>query len=122
MQKGPRRTGAGRLPAVNKEDARVLMVADHLRNEKRSGLRTKEAVQYEKRVEYFKGSKLVDALLGPKFKGKVAQKVAVKSRAEAAKLGQELLRMNYIHRSQRVTHAHTRRWEALLQSSSQARV
>ena len=62
-------------------------------------------------MEYFKGSKLIDALLSPKYKGKVAQKVPVASRAEAAKLGQDLLRMGYVHRSQRVTHAHTRRWE-----------
>ena len=68
-------------------------------------------VPRSQRVEYFKGSKLIDALLSPKYKGKVAQKVPVSSRAEAAKLGQDLLRMGYVHRSQRVTHAHTRRWE-----------
>lgn len=63
------------------------------------------------RVEYFKGSKLVDTLLGPKYKGKLAKDTPIKSRAEAAKLGQELLRLGFFHRSQRVTHAHTRRWE-----------
>ena len=111
----PRRQQHGAQPSVNTtvntSDPRCKLLADHLRNDKKSGLRIKEAVQYEKRVEYFKGAKLVDALLGPKYKGKVAGKVPVKSRAEAAKLGQELLRLNYIHRSQRVTHAHTRRWE-----------
>ena len=63
------------------------------------------------RVEYFKGSKLVDALLGPRYKGKLAKETPIKSRAEAAKLAQELLRIGYIHRSQRVQHAHSRRWE-----------
>jgi len=53
----------------------------------------------------------VDSLLGPKYKGKLAKETPIKSRAEAAKLGQELLRLGYFHRSQRVTHAHTRRWE-----------
>lgn len=67
-------------------------------------------------MEYFKGSKLVDCLLGPKFKGPAAAQNPVKSRAEAAKLGQELLRLGYIHRSQRITHAHTRRWELELVS------
>jgi len=92
-------------------DPKLTAVADWLRNEKRSGLTTKEAVQYEKRVEYFKGSKLVDSLIGPKYKGKVAKEMPIKTRAEAAKLAQELLRVGYIHRSQRVQHAHTRRWE-----------
>lgn len=63
------------------------------------------------RVEYFKGSKLVDALVGPRYKGKLAAETPIKTRAEAAKLAQELLRVGYIHRSQRVTHAHSRRWE-----------
>lgn len=62
-------------------------------------------------MEYFKGSKLVDTLLGPKYKGKLATETPIKSRAEAAKLAQELLRLGFFHRSQRVTHAHTRRWE-----------
>jgi len=100
-------------PAVDKKDVdpRLTAVADWLRNEKKSNLHTKEAVQYEKRVEYFKGSKLVDSLIGPKYKGKVAKEMPIKTRAEAAKLAQELLRVGYIHRSQRVQHAHTRRWE-----------
>ena len=152
-------------------DPKLTAVADWLRNEKRSGLTTKEAVQYEKvccspsagcararaycwrgqacchvrilllarpgvlrslaglpvaaervltrlllalsqRVEYFKGSKLVDTLMNAnKYKGKVAKDMPIKTRAEAAKLAQELLRVGYIHRSQRVQHAHTRRWE-----------
>ena len=92
-------------------DPRLVAVADWLRNEKKSGLITKEAVQYEKRVEYFKGSKLVDALTGPKYKGKLAKDTPIKTRAEAAKLAQELLRVGFIHRSQRFQHAHSRRWE-----------
>jgi len=92
-------------------DPRLIAVADWLRNEKKSGLNTKEAVQYEKRVEYFKGSKLVDALTGPKYKGKLAKDTPIKTRAEAAKLAQELLRVGFIHRSQRFQHAHSRRWE-----------
>jgi len=79
-----------------------MAVADWLRNEKRSHLHTKEAVQYEKRVEYFKGAKMVDALVGPRYKSKVAKDTPIKTRAEAAKLGQELLRVGYIHRSQRI--------------------
>ena len=63
------------------------------------------------RVEYFKGSKLVDVLIGPKYKGKLAKETPIKTRAEAAKLAQELLRMGFFHRSQRVQHAHSRRWE-----------
>ena len=63
------------------------------------------------RVEYFKGSKLVDALVGPKYTGKLAKEMPIKTRAEAAKLAQELLRLGFIHRSQRVQHAHSRRWE-----------
>jgi len=98
-------------PLVKEVDPRLTAVADWLRNEKKSGLHTKEAVQYEKRVEYFKGSKLVDALIGPRYKGKLAKETPIKTRAEAAKLAQELLRVGYIHRSQRVQHAHSRRWE-----------
>ena len=63
------------------------------------------------RVEYFKGSKLVDALTGPRYKGKLAKDTPIKTRAEAAKLAQELLRVGFIHRSQRFQHAHSRRWE-----------
>lgn len=92
-------------------DPKLNAVADWLRNEKKSGLHTKEAVQYEKRVEYFKGSKLVDALTGVRYKGKLAKDMPIKTRAEAAKFAQELLRVGYIHRSQRVQHAHSRRWE-----------
>jgi len=95
----------------HKDDTATRAVADFLRNEKGSGLRTKEAVQYEKRVEYFKGAKLIDALVGPKYTGKVASESPVKSRAEAAKIGQTLLSQGYFHRSQRVAHAHSRRWE-----------
>eukprot|EP00967_Tisochrysis_lutea_P014582 scaffold16409_cov30-Tisochrysis_lutea.AAC.2 len=68
------------------------------------------------RVEYFKGSKLIDALVGPKYKGKLAQATPIKSRADAAKVGQTLLSQGYFHRSQRVTHAHSRRWELELVS------
>ena len=66
---------------------------------------------HRQRVEYFKGAKLVDALIGPRYKGKLAKETPIKTRAEAAKLAQELLRVGYIHRSQRVQHAHSRRWE-----------
>ena len=109
-----RRRGApppgGKLaaPGPTSKDKRLETVAAWLRNEKRSGLKVKEAVQYERRVDYFKGAKLVDALLSPKNKLKEAP---VKSRAEAAKLAQDLLKASYFHRSQRVTHAHSRRWE-----------
>jgi len=96
---------------IKTEDTRVLSVAGFLRNEKKSGLKTKEAVQYEKRVEYFKGAKLVDVLLSPKYTGALAKKIPIKTRTEAAKLGQDMLRLGYIHRSQRVQHAHVRRWE-----------
>jgi len=109
--RAPARGGQIRQPAVKEVDPRLTAVADWLRNEKKSGLNTKEAVQYEKRVEYFKGSKLVDALTGPRYKGKLAKETPIKTRAEAAKLAQELLRVGYIHRSQRVQHAHSRRWE-----------
>jgi translocation protein SEC62 len=100
----------------SKEDQRLQAVANWLRNEKRSGLVAKEAIQYEKRVDYFKGSKLVDAFVGTegrpsKYTGKMAKDIPVKSRAEAAKIGQELLRLGYFHRSQRVAHANSRRWE-----------
>ena len=62
-------------------------------------------------MEYFKGAKLVDALTGVRYKGKLAKDTPIKTRAEAAKLAQELLRVGFIHRSQRFQHAHTRRWE-----------
>lgn len=45
---------------------------------------------------------MVDALVGPRYKSKVAKDTPIKTRAEAAKLGQELLRVGYIHRSQRI--------------------
>jgi len=73
------------------------------------------AVAGPQRVEYFKGSKLVDTLIGPKYKGKMAKDMPIKTRAEAAKLAQELLRVGYIHRSKRMELAHTRRWELELQ-------
>ena len=100
----------------SKEDQRLQAVANWLRTEKKSGLVAKEAIQYEKRVDYFKGSKLVDAFVGTegrpsRYTGKMAKDVPVKSRAEAAKIGQELLRLGYFHRSQRVAHANSRRWE-----------
>ena len=64
----PRQRGAVKPPkageAVTKEDKQLQAVADWLRNEKKSGLQVREAVQYEKRVEYFKGAKLVDAFVG----------------------------------------------------------
>ena len=44
---GPPRYGI-QIPNVNRDDSRILALADFLRNEKRSGLHTKEAVQYEK--------------------------------------------------------------------------
>ena len=53
----------------------------------------------------------MDALTGPRYKDKLAKETPIKTRAEAAKLAQELLRVGYIHRSQRVQHAHSRRWE-----------
>ena len=49
--------------------------------------------------------------MGPRYKGQVAKDMPIKTRAEAAKLAQELLKIGYIHRSQRVQHAHSRRWE-----------
>jgi len=113
VARAPPPRGNVKIPAQATKDVdpRLIAVADWLRNEKKSGLHTKEAVQYEKRVEYFKGSKLVDALTGPKYKGKLAKDTPIKTRAEAAKLAQELLRVGFIHRSQRFQHAHSRRWE-----------
>lgn len=57
----------------------------------------------------------MDTLIGPKYKGKMAKDMPIKTRAEAAKLAQELLRVGYIHRSKRMELAHTRRWELELQ-------
>jgi len=88
-------------------DPKLKAVADWLRNEKRSHLHTKEAVLLpcESRVECFKGSKLVDALVGLRYKGKVAKDMPIKTRGEAGKLGQELLRVGYISKSKKeVTH------------------
>jgi len=106
-----KKNSAQKSGPIQTSDPRIAGVADWLRNEKHSGLKTKEAVQYEKRVEYFKGSKLIDCLLGPKYKGKVAAQTPIKSRAEAAKLGQELLRLQYFHRSQKTSTPSSRRWE-----------
>ena len=46
-----------------------------------------------------------------KYKGKLARDVPIQSRPEAAKLAQELLKIGYIHRSQRFQREHSRRWE-----------
>ena len=48
VARGPRGAGAVKAPSVKEVDPRLTAVADWLRNEKKSGLHTKEAVQYEK--------------------------------------------------------------------------
>jgi len=96
------------VPAQNKDDP-LRKVADWLRDAKRSGVTTREAVQYDRRVDYFKGTKLLEALTSAKFKQqKGFPKAATKEQAVA--LANQLMRAQYFHRSQRVFIS-ARRWE-----------
>mmetsp|Transcript_13430 Transcript_13430/g.39614 ORF Transcript_13430/g.39614 Transcript_13430/m.39614 type:complete len:353 (-) Transcript_13430:226-1284(-) len=92
-----------------KPDDPYIKVADWLRDPKKSGVTTREAVQYDRRVDYFKGSKLVDALISPKY---AANKgfPAVSTKEQAIALANQLIKSHYFHRSQRVFIS-ARRWE-----------
>jgi len=92
-----------------KPDDVLLRVANWLRDPKSSGVTTREAVQYERRVEYFKGTKMVDALLSDKYRAHRGFPV-VKNRDGAVALANRLMGAQFFHRSQRIFIS-SRRWE-----------
>jgi len=67
--------------------------------ERRSGLEAYDAVLYEKRVQYFKGTRFVDCLLTHKIKNKQVNEY-VQSREKAIALGNQMIAMGFFHRSE----------------------
>jgi hypothetical protein len=74
-----------------KLDDQILTAVNWLRDAKRSGVATREAVQYERRVEFFKGAKMLDALVGDKYKALKSVPV-LRSRDEAKVLCGQMMK------------------------------
>mmetsp|Transcript_738 Transcript_738/g.1079 ORF Transcript_738/g.1079 Transcript_738/m.1079 type:complete len:329 (+) Transcript_738:64-1050(+) len=72
-----------------------LNATARLLRRRKGGLRNRQGIELEKRVEYFKGEKLVKYLMENKVKGYPP----ISSRAEAMFVAKELLRHEFFHRS-----------------------
>jgi len=83
---------ATKANALSGEAAEAKAAADFLR----SNIPLRNAVQMGKRVEYFRGKKLVECLMESTSKGKPE----CPTRAEAARIGMMLLRYGYTHASE----------------------
>jgi hypothetical protein len=54
------------IPAELKSPEGMRIVANYLRSQ--NGIKVRAGIEHEKRVDYFKGSRLVEALMEPKTK------------------------------------------------------
>lgn len=73
-------------------------VADHLRR-RSGGMPPRQAIELEKRVEYFKGEKLIKFLTNEK--NKIKGMPPITSEAEAIQVAKALLKHEYFHRSEK---------------------
>ena len=86
------------IPPFYATEDGLKALARFLRSDK--GIKNKTAVEYEKRVEYFKGKRFVECILLNKFWPKSLP--AIDDHSTALHVAQELLTKDYFHRSEKV--------------------
>lgn len=87
------------LPAELTSAEGMRTVANYLRSQ--NGVKVRAGIEHEKRVDYFKGSRLVEALMEPKGKWpKSLPKITDKNVAKL--LGDVLVKASFFHRSEKV--------------------
>ena len=95
-------------PRKDKKDLPLLSAASFLRDSRKSHLKCHEGIEGENRVAYFKGNRVVEALLQPAYKS-VRNATMVRGRQEAVSLCQKLLDSSYFHQSIRHSAKHLER-------------
>ena len=86
------------LPEFYRSEDGLKALARFLRSEK--GVKGRSAVEYEKRVDYFKGKRLMECLL--ENKGWPKQLPPIADSPTALLVAQELIKKEFFHRSEKV--------------------
>eukprot|EP01041_Mallomonas_annulata_P009816 gene9816-20416_t len=86
------------LPAVFETEAGLRQLANYLRSP--YGVKVRSAIEHEKRVDYFKGKRLVECILEAKKWPKSLPKIT--DRNDASTVAQLLIKSSYFHRSEKV--------------------
>ena len=86
------------LPVEYQTDESINTLANYLRSQ--NGVKNRSAVEHEKRVDYFKGKRLIECILeGKKWPKSLAK---IEDASVAVAVAQELIRRQYFHRSEKV--------------------
>lgn len=86
------------VPSLYETEAGLKALANYLRSP--YGVKVRSAIEHEKRVDYFKGKRLVELLLEGKKMPKSLPKIT--DRAIAVMVAQKLIKSEYFHRSEKV--------------------
>lgn len=86
------------IPEVYESDAGLKVLANYLRSA--NGVKVRSAIEHDKRVDYFKGKRLVECIMDAKKWPKKIPKITDK--AVAVAVAQTLIKKEYFHRSEKV--------------------
>lgn len=86
------------IPIEYQKAEGLRTLANYLRSQ--NGVKSRSAIEHEKRVEYFKGKRLIESLLEAKKWPKSLPKITEKGVARA--VAGELIQGCYFHRSEKV--------------------
>lgn len=87
------------LPEVYDTDKGLKRLATYLRSP--DGVKVRFAVEHGKRVEYFKGKRLIETLLAPNAKTWPKELPIIEDKTVAAAVASLLLRKSFYHRSEK---------------------
>lgn len=85
------------VPQIYETEAGLRQLANYLRS--LNGVKNRSAIEHEKRVDYFKGKRLVECLLESKKWPKTLPKIT--DRSVAAAVAQLMIKAQYFHRSEK---------------------
>ena len=87
------------LPEIYESDKGMKKLATYLRSP--DGVKVRSAVEHGKRVEYFKGKRLIETLLSPNDKTWPKELPKIEDKTVAAAVASLLLRKSFYHRSEK---------------------
>jgi hypothetical protein len=87
------------LPEIYDTDKGLKRLATYLRSS--DGVKVRSGIEHGKRVEYFKGKRLIETLLAPNAKTWPKELPKIEDKTVAAAVASSLLRKSFYHRSEK---------------------